>query len=142
VPPPSDSAAHPAGAPGGLPEDAPAGCEGGIAAGHDGCFCRAVVSCVATSPNAKTSASISPAEISPSPSAPLLITFAELDLLQMQVQAGELFARLVTEHGLKPQLRVIPGHNHLTQGYAVNTGDESLSAPLLEFMRACRPSVA
>jgi acetyl esterase len=70
------------------------------------------------------------------PSAPLLITYAELDLLGMQVQAGELFARLVTQHGYSPQLRVIPGHNHLTQVYAVNTGDESLSAPLLEFLRA------
>jgi acetyl esterase len=80
--------------------------------------------------------------IDATPSAPLLITFAELDLLQMQVQAGELFARLVTEHGFAPQLRVIPGHNHLTQGYAVNTGDESLSAPLLEFMRASRGSIA
>ena len=70
------------------------------------------------------------------PSAPLLITYAELDLLGMQVQAGELFARLVTHHGYSPQLRVIPGHNHLTQVYAVNTGDESLSAPLLEFLRA------
>jgi acetyl esterase len=69
-------------------------------------------------------------------SAPLLITYAELDLLGMQVQAGELFARLVTQHGYSPQLRVIPGHNHLTQVYAVNTGDESLSAPLLEFLRA------
>jgi acetyl esterase len=72
-----------------------------------------------------------------SPWAPLLITFAELDLLQMQVQAGELFARLVTERGFRPQLQVIRGHNHLTQGYAVNTGDESLSAPVLEFLRAC-----
>jgi acetyl esterase len=70
------------------------------------------------------------------PAAPLLITYAELDLLGMQVQAGELFARLVTHHGYSPQLRVIPGHNHLTQVYAVNTGDESLSAPLLEFLRA------
>jgi acetyl esterase len=70
------------------------------------------------------------------PAAPLLITFAELDLLQMQVQAGELFARLVTEHGYRPQLRVIHGHNHLTQVYAVNTGDEALSAPLLEFLRS------
>jgi acetyl esterase len=70
------------------------------------------------------------------PSAPLLITYAELDLLGMQVQAGELFARLVTHHGYRPQLRVIRGHNHLTQVYAVNTGDESLSAPLLEFLRA------
>ena len=70
------------------------------------------------------------------PIAPLLITYAELDLLGMQVQAGELFARLVTHHGYSPQLRVIRGHNHLTQVYAVNTGDESLSAPLLEFLRA------
>jgi acetyl esterase len=70
------------------------------------------------------------------PAAPLLITYAELDLLGMQVQAGELFARLVTDHGYSPQLRVIRGHNHLTQVYAVNTGDESLSAPLLEFLRA------
>jgi acetyl esterase len=69
------------------------------------------------------------------PSAPLLITFAELDLLQMQVQAAELFAKLVTDHNAKPQLRVIRGHNHLTQVYSVNTGDESLSAPLLEFLR-------
>ena len=70
------------------------------------------------------------------PSAPLLITYAELDLIGMQVQAGELFARLVTQHGYSPQLRVIRGHNHLTQVYAVNTGDESLSTPLLEFLRA------
>jgi acetyl esterase len=70
------------------------------------------------------------------PAAPLLITYAELDLLAMQVQAGELFATLVTHHGYSPQLRVIRGHNHLTQVYAVNTGDESLSAPLLEFLRA------
>lgn len=72
------------------------------------------------------------------PSAPLLITYAELDMLQMQVQACELFARLVTEHRCKPQLRVIRGHNHITQTYAINTGDESLSAPVLEFLRAAR----
>jgi acetyl esterase/lipase len=71
------------------------------------------------------------------PTAPLLITFAELDLLQMQVQGAELFAKLVTEHGAKPELRVIRGHNHLTQVYSVNTGDESLSAPMLEFLREC-----
>jgi acetyl esterase len=69
------------------------------------------------------------------PAAPLLITYAELDLLGMQVQAGELFARLVTRHGYSPELRVIRGHNHLTQVYAVNTGDESLTAPLLEFLQ-------
>jgi acetyl esterase/lipase len=78
---------------------------------------------------------MSTVELIDAPPAPLLITYAELDLLQMQVQAGELFARLVTGHGYEPQLKVIRGHNHLTQTYAVNTGDESLSAPVLEFLR-------
>jgi len=65
---------------------------------------------------------------------PLLITYAELDLVQMQVQAGELFARLVTRHGFAPELQVIRGHNHLTQVYSLNTGDESLSGPVLKFL--------
>jgi acetyl esterase/lipase len=67
---------------------------------------------------------------------PLLITYAELDMPQMQVQAGELFARLVTRHGFQPELAVIAGHNHLTQIYSVNTGDESLITPVLAFVRA------
>ena len=67
---------------------------------------------------------------------PLLITYAELDLLQMQVQAGELFARLVTRHGFSPDLCVIRGHNHLTQVLSLNTGDESLSTPVLQFLHA------
>jgi len=66
---------------------------------------------------------------------PLLITYAELDLLPMQVQAGELFARLVTRHGFNPDLQVIRGHNHLTQVFAVNTGDDSLVDPVLDFMQ-------
>lgn len=76
------------------------------------------------------------------PAAPLLITFAEIDLPQMQVQAGELFARLATEYRFVPRLRVIRGHNHLTQGMAINTGDESLSSNLLDFMRHCLPAGA
>lgn len=72
-------------------------------------------------------------ELVDAPPVPMLMTFAELDLLQMQVQAGELFARLVTRHGFAPDLQVIPGHNHLTQGYSINTGDESLSQPILQF---------
>jgi acetyl esterase len=66
---------------------------------------------------------------------PLLMTFAELDLLPMQVQAGELFGRLVVRHGFSPKLRVIRAHNHLTQVYSINTGDTSLTAPVLEFLR-------
>lgn len=65
---------------------------------------------------------------------PLLISFTELDLLQMQVQAGELFARLVSRHGFTPDLQVIAQHNHFSQGYSVGTADTSVSAPLLDFL--------
>ena len=66
---------------------------------------------------------------------PTLITYAELDPPQMQVQAGELFAELVTRHRFAPELFVVRGHNHLTQVYAINTGDQSLAAPVCDFLR-------
>jgi acetyl esterase len=66
---------------------------------------------------------------------PLFMSYAELDMMQMQVQAGELFSRLVTRHGFDPELKVIRGHNHLSQVYSINTGDDSLSGPILDFLR-------
>ena len=66
---------------------------------------------------------------------PLLITYAELDPPQMQVQAGALFSRLVTRHGFAPELRVIADHGHLSQVFALNTGDTALSDPVLDFVR-------
>lgn len=65
---------------------------------------------------------------------PLWISYAELDLVQMQVQAGELFASLVCKHRFAPHLYVVADHNHLTQVHAVNTGDESLARPVREFL--------
>jgi triacylglycerol lipase len=69
---------------------------------------------------------------------PLAITYAELDPVQMQAQAGELFARLVTRHGFAPRISMIRNHNHLSQVYSINSGDEALAGPLLDFVR--RPS--
>ncbi|CAN7331179.1 alpha/beta hydrolase [Massilia sp. LjRoot122] len=66
---------------------------------------------------------------------PLAISYAELDPVQMQAQAGELFARLVTRHGFQPQISVVPGHNHLSQVYSINTGDERLAGRMLAFVR-------
>ena len=66
---------------------------------------------------------------------PTLITYAELDPPQMQVQAGELFAALVTRHGFAPELCVVRSHNHLTQVYSINTGDQSLATPVCAFLR-------
>lgn len=66
---------------------------------------------------------------------PLAITYAELDPIQMQAQAGELFARLVTRQGFQPRIAVIAGHNHLSQVYSINSGDDALAGPLLDFVR-------
>jgi triacylglycerol lipase len=67
---------------------------------------------------------------------PLAISYAELDPVQMQAQAGELFAGLVTRHGFQPRISVVRGHNHLSQVYSINTPDEALAGPLLDFVRA------
>jgi acetyl esterase len=66
---------------------------------------------------------------------PLLLTYAELDPPQMQIQAGELYARLVVDHGFAPEVRVIANHGHLSQVYAINTGDRALTEPVLAFIR-------
>jgi acetyl esterase len=66
---------------------------------------------------------------------PLLISYAERDLLQMQVQAGELFARLVSRHGFAPALHCWREHNHFSQGYSIGTSDTSVSGPLAAFIR-------
>lgn len=68
---------------------------------------------------------------------PLLISMAERDLLQMQVQAGELFARLVTQHGFQPELRLLREHNHFSGGHSIGTADTSVSGPLADFVRRC-----
>lgn len=70
---------------------------------------------------------------------PLAISYAELDPVQMQAQAGELFARLVTQHGFQPQISVVPGHNHLSQVYSINSGDERLAGRMLAFVRDPEP---
>lgn len=66
---------------------------------------------------------------------PLFISYAELDPPQMQVQAGELFARLVSRHGFQPALHVVRAHDHLSQLYAIGTADDSLFTPLRSWMQ-------
>jgi len=65
---------------------------------------------------------------------PVLITFAELDLIQMQVQAGELFSHLLLNCGFSPSIEMIRGHNHLSQCFSLNTGDAALAGPVALWM--------
>lgn len=73
---------------------------------------------------------------------PLWISFAERDLLQMQAQAGELFARLVSDHGFAPELRMVREHNHFSGGFSFGTNDTSMSEPLADFVRRCVAGLA
>jgi acetyl esterase len=66
---------------------------------------------------------------------PLLIAAAERDLLQMKVQAGELFARLVRTHGFMPELHWWAGHDHFTPGASLGGEDATVSGPLADFVR-------
>ena len=65
---------------------------------------------------------------------PMLISYAQRDLPQMQVQAGELFARLSLAHGFTPELLCVPEHKHFSQALAINTGDDSLARPVADFV--------
>lgn len=68
---------------------------------------------------------------------PMVVGMAERDLPQMQVQAGALFSRLVTQHGFQPDWLVVPEHNHFSAAAALGTEDETLASPLAEFVRFC-----
>lgn len=65
---------------------------------------------------------------------PLLISYTEWDLIQMQVQACELFARLVSQHDFQAEIQYLANHNHFSQGYSIGTEDRVLSDRLLAFL--------
>ena len=68
---------------------------------------------------------------------PVVVATTERDMPQMQVQAGALFSRLVTQHGFQPEWLVVPEHNHFSAAAAIGTEDETLASPLAEFVRFC-----
>ena len=66
---------------------------------------------------------------------PLLINDAELDPENFRIDAAALLTALKAAGRDVPYLR-LKGHSHLSETYAVGTGDESLSAPVLSFIRS------
>jgi acetyl esterase/lipase len=73
-------------------------------------------------------------------STPLLVTDAELDPDTFKPESDKL-AEARAKAG-KPVQRVkLAGHSHLSELYAVNTGDATLSGPVLEFVRSVSAKV-
>jgi triacylglycerol lipase len=66
---------------------------------------------------------------------PLLVTCAELDP-ESFVADCEALTKARAASGTPTQSLRLPAHSHISETYAVGTGDESLSAPVLQFIRA------
>ena len=66
---------------------------------------------------------------------PLLVTYAEFDPESFQAETRGLIEARAQAGKPVPTVR-LAGHSHISETYAVGTGDESLSGPVLEFIRA------
>jgi acetyl esterase/lipase len=66
---------------------------------------------------------------------PLFVTYAELDPEDFQPDSVKLIQTRAGEGKPVRSLR-LPGHSHLSETFAVGSGDESLSAPVLDFIRS------
>jgi len=69
-------------------------------------------------------------------STPILLSYAELDPAQMQVEAGEMFTALCAKATRCPGLMRLSGHGHISQVLSYNTDDTSVSDPVLAFVLA------
>src|SRR5581483_2640477 len=67
-------------------------------------------------------------------SIPLLVTYAELDPESFQSETRALIEARAQE-GRPVRVVRLPGHSHISETYAVGTGDESLSKPVLDFIQ-------
>ena len=70
------------------------------------------------------------------PKLPVFMAFAERDPVHIQVQNGEMFANIARAFKEAPLLEIVEGHNHISTVQGPNTGDESFSGPMLNFIRA------
>jgi triacylglycerol lipase len=70
------------------------------------------------------------------PKLPLMMSYAEFDPVQMQVEAGAMFTTLCRTWKSCPVLQFQAKHDHVSQIYSFNTPDQSVSGPILAFIRA------
>ena len=63
---------------------------------------------------------------------PLMVAYGEIDP-PMFIEQAKLLNEALCAQGRCPRLVYLPGHSHMSEVYAINTGDRSLSGPLLQF---------
>lgn len=67
-------------------------------------------------------------------SVPLMVAYGEIDPPPF-IEQSKLLNEALCAQGRCPRLVYLPGHSHMSEVYAVNTDDRSLSGPVLEFAR-------
>jgi acetyl esterase/lipase len=65
----------------------------------------------------------------------LMLAYAELDPADFIAQT-RLLNQALCKRKRCPHLVVLPGHSHMSEVYAINTSDKSLSAPLMAFVKS------
>jgi acetyl esterase len=70
------------------------------------------------------------------PKLPVMMFEAELDPLPMVIASGSLYTQLCHRDGVCPEMYRFLNYDHMSSVVAINTGDETVSAPLLAFIRA------
>jgi triacylglycerol lipase len=63
-----------------------------------------------------------------------MVAYGEIDP-PMFIEQAKLLNEALCAQGRCPRLVYLPGHSHMSEVYAVNTDDRSLSGPVLEFAR-------
>jgi triacylglycerol lipase len=66
---------------------------------------------------------------------PLFVGYAEYDPDMMKVFARTLLGELCKTDGHCPRSVYAKGHNHFTEGFAIGTADQTVSGPLLDWMK-------
>jgi triacylglycerol lipase len=72
---------------------------------------------------------------------PYLIIVGEYDPVSFHIQAGKLL-NAVCSTGNCPQFVIAKGHGHMSGVYSINTPDQSLSGPILAFLRNQNPHLS
>ena len=70
------------------------------------------------------------------PNLPVMLIISELDPPMMHIETGALFAALCQRDKTCPALVTPRDHDHISEAYAINTPDETVSGPALAFIQA------
>ena len=68
---------------------------------------------------------------------PVFLVIAELDMSSIVYQNHALINALYKRDKALPFMKVLIGHNHISETTHFNTKDESAGPDILEFMRVC-----